>query len=269
MSDLKVPGARLYYDVRGEGTLLVLVPGASGDAAPYHSLAGGLSARYRVVTYDRRGFSRSELHGAQDYAHRLEVDADDVRRLIGHLSDEDEPATVFGNSSGALVALEVLTHHPAAVATVIAHEPPVVRLLPDGDHWITFFDSVYDIYRKSGVHPALRQFIEGIAGGPSRAVVDHVRDPDTGGRPVANILYWFERELRQYPRVELDVQALASHADRIVLAGGRESKQFMTYQPNTVLAAKLGKQLTDLPGGHLGLIQQPTAFARELLDALR
>lgn len=133
MSVVEVPGARLHYEARGDGPLLVVVPGASGEGDTYANLADGLSARYRVVIYDRRGYSRSQLHGAQDYAHRLETDADDVRRLIQHLNDE--PATIFGNSSGALVALQVLIQQPDVVRKVIAHEPPWVRLLPDGEAW--------------------------------------------------------------------------------------------------------------------------------------
>ncbi|MGH3803284.1 MAG: alpha/beta fold hydrolase [Pseudonocardiaceae bacterium] len=69
-----------------------------------HGTSGGA---LHVVTYDRRGFSRSQLDGPRDYDHRLEIDADDIRRLIEHLSDE--PATIFGSSSGGVVVLEVLT----------------------------------------------------------------------------------------------------------------------------------------------------------------
>jgi acetyltransferase/esterase len=182
----------------------------------------------------------------------------------------DEPATVFGNSSGALVALQLLIDHPAVVATVIAHEPPAVRLLPDGDEWITFFDTVYDTYRTSGIHPALRQFSEGISGGRGRPAVAHGKDPGTEGRPVANLLYWFERELRQYPRAELDVAALASRADRLVLAGGRGSKRYLTYQPAAVLAATLGMHSgSSRSPPHSRTNYSPRSGSSELLAALR
>src|SRR5579859_2010991 len=104
MSTLKVPGAQLYYEVTGSGPLLILIPGASGTGESFRPLARELIARYQVVTYDRRGFSRSHLDGPQDYEHRLATDADDARCLIESLSDQS--AIVFGNSSGALVALE-------------------------------------------------------------------------------------------------------------------------------------------------------------------
>lgn len=265
MSVLEAPAARLYYEVVGAGPLLLLVPPANGHAEVYRNLADELSARYRVVTYDRRGFSRSQLDGAQDYDRRLTTDADDVRGLIEHLSDE--PATVFGSSSGALVALEVLIRHPDVVRALIAHEPPALRLLPDGEQWLAFVEEVYDTYRKAGIHPAVKQFGEAVAAGPERAAMEDALDPNNGSQVAANVQYWFERELRQYPDVELDLEALATHADRLVLAVGREST-YLCYQPDTVLAAELGTNIVDLPGGHGGFVMHPTEFARELLDAL-
>ena len=128
MSTLKVPGAQLFYEVSGSGPLLILIPGAAGVGEVFRPLAHHLISQYQVVTYDRRGFSRSLLDGPQDYDHRLATDADDVQRLIEHLTDQ--PAIVFGNSLGAIVALEVLTHSPEWVQTIVAHEPPVVFLLP-------------------------------------------------------------------------------------------------------------------------------------------
>ena len=158
MSILEVPGARLHYKTNGSGPLMLMVPGASGAGDGFKGVTKYLAARYTVVIYDRRGFSRSHLDGPQDYDHRLETDADDVRRLIEHLSDE--PATVFGASSGAIVALQVLTRHPSVVRTLVPHEPPAVRLLVDGQKWIDFFFEVYDLYRQSGIEPALKRFRE-------------------------------------------------------------------------------------------------------------
>lgn len=263
-SVLDVPGARLYYEVRGEGPLLVLVPGKGGTANSDAPVVGELSGHYEVVTYHRRGHSHSRLVGAQDYRRRLATDADDARRLIQHLSDQ--PATVFGSSSGAIVALELLTRRSDVVDTVVAHEPPAVRLLPDGDQWVDFFDDVYNTYRRSGVDPALEQFAEATGipqGGPPPPT-----DPTACSYQAANNVYWFERELRQYPRVRLDVDTLATHTDQLMLAGGRESTQDIAYQPNTVLARRLDKTIVDLPGGHLGFLTHPTEFARDLLSAL-
>jgi pimeloyl-ACP methyl ester carboxylesterase len=57
---------------------MLMVPGANGDANIFKTVTQHLAARYTVVTYDRRGFSRSQLDGPQDYDRRLETDADDL-----------------------------------------------------------------------------------------------------------------------------------------------------------------------------------------------
>jgi hypothetical protein len=78
-----------------------------------------------------------------------------------------------------------------------------------------------------------------------------------------------EHELRQYPRVEFDLSALAADTERIVLAGGRDSHDQVAYQPNKVLARQLGLNMVDFPGGHLGFVAHPAAFAKELLAVLK
>jgi pimeloyl-ACP methyl ester carboxylesterase len=144
MNILNVPGAQLSYEVTGSGPLLILIPGASGTEDSFRPLAHHLISPYQVVTYDRRGFSRSHLDGSADSAHRLATDADDVQRLIEHLTDQ--PAIVIGSSSGAIVALEVLTHSPERVQTLVANAPPAVFLLPDAASWLAFFDGVCETY---------------------------------------------------------------------------------------------------------------------------
>jgi pimeloyl-ACP methyl ester carboxylesterase len=267
MSTFKVPSAQLSYEVSGSGSLLILIPGAAGVGEVFQHIALDLSARYQVVTYDRRGFSHSHLDGPQDYDHRLATDADDVRRLIEYLTDK--PATVFGNSSGALVALEVLTYYPELVQTVVAHEPPVVSLLPDAAKWWAFFDGIYDTYRKDGIPKAKQQFANGTVGSIDHQLMERYMTKQANEYTTANAVYWMEHELRQYPRVELDLAALAVHAERIVLAGGRDSQDQLPYQPNRVLASALGLDIVNLPGGHLGFLSSPALFAKELMNALK
>lgn len=266
MSILEVPGGRLHYETHGSGPLMLMVPGANGEADIFKRVTEHLAAHYTVVTYDRRGFSRSQLDGPQDYDHRLETDADDVRRLIEHLSDE--PATVFGSSSGGVVALEVLTQHPSVIRTLVPFEPPAVRQLPDGQKWLDFFFGLYDLYRQSGMEPALKKFREHAFAKSDRQVMARARDPKNGEYILANATYWFEHELRQYPAVELDFDALKAHVDRIVLVAGRESRGYPAYEVNVELGKKLGRDLIELPGGHVAYVTQPAEFARELVQAL-
>lgn len=266
MSILDVPGARLYYETRGSGPLLVMIPGAGGHGDVFAMVAEHLAAHYTVVTYDRRGFSRSRLNGPQDYDHRLAADADDVRRLIEHLGDE--PAIIFGTSSGGIVALEVLARHPSVVRTLIPYEPAAISALPDGQKWIDFFHSVYDLYRTSGIQAALQKFREQAFAEADRQTMGRVADAQGSEQLQANAIYWFEHELRQYPALEVDIDTLTTHADRIVLASGRESHGRPAHQVNVELGKKLGLHVTEMPGGHVGFLAHPAEFADALVQAL-
>lgn len=259
MSRLDVPGAQLFYEAHGNGPLLVVVPGASGTGASFQILAEQLTEHFTVLLYDRRGFSRSGLNGEQG-ERRLRTDAEDVRRLIDHVGNGS--ATLFGHSSGAIVALAVLADHPSVVRTLIVFEPPLMRLLPDGDEWIGVFDKLYELYRTAGVEPAQKAFRERVFPASDLAIM--ARAP----RNDANAAYWFEHELRQYPRTELDLEALAAHADRILPALGRDGGGHPCHAATVELAGRLGRPLIELPGGHIGFHAYPTRFARDLTHAL-
>jgi len=144
----------------------------------------------------------------------------------------------------------------------------MVLLLPDAATWLAFFDRVYDTYRKDGLPKAMHQFASGVMGSVDQQVIEQSMAKHANESTMANAAYWMEHEVRQYPRVELDLDALAAHARQLVLVGGRDSRDQMTYQPNKVLARQLGLNLIDVPGGHLGFMASPAEFAKELRDAL-
>src|SRR5262249_2978935 len=158
-----------------------------------------------------------------------------------------------------------LTHHPELVRTVVAHEPPTVNLLPDAATWRDFFDRVYDTYRTSGIPTAMRMFATGAFSDTDRRAIHHQTMQHTNDRyREPNTAYWMEHELRQYPRVDLDLDALAAHTAKLVVASGRESRGHLTHRVSEALAAKLSVHVLELPGGHIGCVTQPTQFATEL-----
>ena len=161
---LEVPGASLYYEVRGSGPVLLMIPGGPMDAAGFAPLADGLADRYTVVTCDCRGNSRSTAEGPKDDL-TVGVFADDAHRLLAAVTSE--PAYVLGSSGGASYGLDLVARYPEQVRTLVAHEPPVAALLPDAAHWRAFTEEIRDIYRRDGVFPAMQKFGEGVGlGGP-------------------------------------------------------------------------------------------------------
>lgn len=124
MATAEVNDIDLYYDDIGSGDCVVLTHGSWTDADGWNAAAALLAEKYRVVTWDRRGHSRSqagELPGS-----RAE-DAADLAGLIEHVSDS--PVHAVGNSYGANITLTLAATHPHLLASVAVHEPPLFALL--------------------------------------------------------------------------------------------------------------------------------------------
>ncbi|TCO59514.1 alpha/beta fold hydrolase [Actinocrispum wychmicini] len=267
MPVLEVPGAGLSYRRTGSGPTLLLIPGAGGSGLAFVRVAKRLAAHYSVVRYARRGFSRSHLDQPPDRGSRLAADADDAAGLIEHLGGR--PAAVLGESSGALVALELLTRHPDSVRTVVPFEPPAMRLLPDAQQWIDIFDRVHDTYHHHGMRSALklfreRTFAESDRKAMRRGVWLQLVTPSIR----ASFAHWLDYELRQYPATPLDLTALRAHRAKIIPAVGRESRGYPCYRATAELARQLDLPIAEFPGGHLAHITEPAAFARSLVRTL-
>jgi len=52
----------LYHEVRGHGPAVLFIAGATGDAGHYTRVAERLADEFTVITYDRRGNSRSRVN---------------------------------------------------------------------------------------------------------------------------------------------------------------------------------------------------------------
>ncbi len=263
MSVLQVPGARLHYETVGSGPPLLMIPGGNGTAHIFQPIAQLLAERFTVITYDRRGFARSQLDGAQNYERRLETDASDALELIEQVGRE--PAVVFGPSSGAIVALQAITQGPGLVDKLVAFEPPALKQLANGKQMLAFFDEVYDVYKTSGIPPAFERFNSAMF---PRETIEHfarMRDPSLPGVRAA-IEYWFEHELRQYCAVDLDIDALRANAARITMAVGKGSRGYPLHDATANIARKLGQSLVELPGSHTGYATRAAEFGPALVD---
>jgi len=267
--ELKVPGASLYYEVRGSGPVLLFIAGGPADAGVFSDVAGRLADRYTVVTYDPRGNSRSTLDGpAEDQ--RIAVHADDAHRLLAELGAE--PACVLGSSGGALVGLELAARHPEQVRTLVAHEPPALELLPDPARWRAFTQEVEDTNRTEGMFPAVMKFGEGVGlepppppeGEPDPAEMEAM------ARIGGNMDFFFAHVLRSFGGFTPDVAALQAGSTRIVLAGGAESraKPHPAYQATVVMAELLGTEVEHFPGQHGGFQTHAEPFAKKLHEVL-
>ena len=269
-SQLKVPGATLYYEVQGSGPVLILIPGGPTDAGVFAGLAARLADRYTVAACDPRGNSRSVLDGARE-EQRLDVHGDDMARLVEAFGEE--PAFVFGSSGGAQIGLNLAVRHPERVRVLVAHEPPCLKMLPDPSQALAGNRAVADAYRSGGVAAAMQKFAEitGFGGGAPRA--DTPPPPpevqETIARIERNFDYFFACGLAPLGLYEPDVAALRAGPVRVVVGVGEDSVGQTAYRTAVALAEKLGRPPVVFPGDHGGYGPQAEAFAATLDRVLR
>ena len=259
---LDVPGARLYYERQGDGPLLLMI-GSPMDSTGFAGLARALADRYTVVTYDPRGIGNSTREDAtQDVT--PEQQADDVHRLLSALGRE--PANVFGSSGGAVVGLALVTAHPGRVRTLVAHEPPVIELLPDRDQMRAQIQDVYDTYRADGLGPAFAKFMA--HAGLDEAPAQEAASPEQLAAMRATGEMFLAHLLRPTTQYRPDGEALLAAPARIVVAVGATSKGQLAHRSAVALADRLGTPVVEFPGDHGGFVALPEQCAQVLDQVL-
>ena len=278
---LDAPGAKLSYDVRsndssGRPTLLLI--GSPMGAEGFGTLAGHFTDR-TVVTYDPRAAGRSRR---TDGARQTTPDehADDLHRLIEAL--DTGPADIFASSGGAVNALALVAKHPQQVRTLVAHEPPASRELPDREAALAACTDIHETYLRSGFGPAMAKFIALVsfagplpadyAGQPAPnpadfglpATDDGSRDDPLLGQNMISCNYY-----------QHDFGAIRAASTRVVIGVGAESGQILAGRAAAAVAGRLGITPVTFPGDHGGFLGgeygstgEPDAFAATLHEVL-
>lgn len=281
---LATPGADLYYEVRGSGPLLLAVgqPMTSGAFGP---LADLLAEDRTVVTYDPHGLGQSTLDDPS-LPITPEVEADDLAHLITAVGDG--PAEVFGSSGGAVAGLALVDRHPQLVRTLVAHEPPVVELLPDAGHVRAAVDDTVAAFRSGGSGAGWAKFVSLVMhrGPVTEAGVPPVTwwppqgadsgdpaapspTPEQVEKQQADDALFFLRMLQPFTRYRPSVDSVGSAGPRIVIAIGETSEEELSGRSTRALAQQLGTPPVTFPGDHAGFVADPAAFAERLLQTLR
>jgi pimeloyl-ACP methyl ester carboxylesterase len=202
-------------------------------------------------------------------------DAVAVLRAAGETS-----AFVFGNSSGAVIALDIAKTHPQSVRAIVAHEPPLARVHPNTRKWQRFFAGVYYTAFRYGATLAMLRFAFGLG------LLDHsfrqtmkAHKAMRGYREKSGNHYlnrkittdfFLHQELLPVTNYLADVETIKKNGVRVFIAAGKRSlhKKRFYAQTAQILAKKLGCELVTFPGQHGSFIDMPDEFAATLRTVL-
>ncbi|RPE39467.1 hypothetical protein EDD90_2470 [Streptomyces sp. Ag109_O5-1] len=217
----------LYYDVTGSGPVLLTIPGGAGHPMGLGPLTEHLAPHFTVVTYDPLGLAHGRL--GDTFADQRVADwSGGAHQVLEEVLAEGDSAYVFGTSAGGIAALDLLARSPGRLRHVIAHEPPCVTLLPDGDRLRAELIGQLD-----GGRP------DSGAVTPFSVFLAHVLRPFTTYRPQDGL-------------------------PRLTVAAGTDSRGQLLHRTAESVAQHTGGTFTEFPGGHLGTLEHPGSFAERI-----
>lgn len=254
-----VNGAELYYELRGSGPSVLFISGATGDAGHFERVAELLADEFTVVTYDRRGNSRSPRPAGWT-ATTMDEQADDAAGLLGALGLA--PAAVFGTSGGAVILLNLLLRHPEVLRGAIVHEPPLVPVLPNAAELGAQLQAMTEeALAQGGPRRAMETFVRTNAGDAS---FEHL-DPELRERMLSNGELFFTTELEAFVSYVPEAPALAGVKVPVQVMAGADNRGVYYYEAARWVADRLGTELKEMPGAHAPYLDRP----QEMVNAIR
>jgi pimeloyl-ACP methyl ester carboxylesterase len=262
----KINGVNLYWELSGsDGEPLVLVHGSWGDHHNWDSVVKGLSQSFRVLTYDRRGHSRSERLEERDNSEQ------DVSDLIA-LTEKTglAPAHIAGNSGGAAIVLKTAARKPDLFRSLVVHEPPLFGLLKNIPEAQTLLEAVNShIYAVAGLiekgkeEEAAQLFVETIAIGPGawKQLPQPIQQTFIYNAPT------FLDETLDSESLYINTDQLSSFDKPALLSCGTESPPFFTMVVEQLLKAIPNARKIIFEGaGHVPHLSNPEQYIDVLKD---
>ena len=280
---LETPDVDLVYDLHqpsatDAGHRTLLMAGHPMQAGGFEALAQRFPDRL-VVTYDPRGTGRSIRKDGSDQR-TPQMHATDLHALIAELGSG--PVDLFASSGGAVNALALVEGHPDDVATLVAHEPPLLLLLPDADQAVAAERAVQAAYHERGYGAGMAAFIaltawqgeftEAYLAQPPPDAAQFGMPTDDDGRRDDPLLSGTANAITSF---RPDPSALSVAATRVVVAVAAESGDTLTGRTTRALGQLLALPVTEFPSHHAGFLAEdsgyggePDAFATRLHEVL-
>lgn len=263
-------GANLHVWHQGDGPLLILIQGGGGDGARFNSAIPSLSKHYTVVAYDRRGNGESVV--ARPSPLNPVQSARDVVAIIKALGFSK--ASVFGTSSGGLIALQLAASYPKYLEHTVVHEVPTLALLTGEKH--DRMDEAYVVYEtflEKGAEAALRVFRASGAGTLDprlkHTYTDQSRQPDAGvPRQYHRLNYFFEYEFIPFHIYTPPFSQVRANGGSIAAVEGADSGDKFYARVTELQAEAMSCRHVVWPGGHAVFVDNPDDFAKSLRETL-
>jgi pimeloyl-ACP methyl ester carboxylesterase len=255
MNVTSADGTSIFFEQRGDGPPVILVGGAFNDRTTTVGLAEVLAGDFTAINYDRRG--RGDSGDTSPYA--VEREIEDLAALITQVGGT---ASVFGHSSGAILALEAAAAG-IGIERVVAYEPPYAT---DEHPRADVVDEVRARLAAGDRDGAVATFLQ-VAGTPAEMIE---------GMKSAPVWGWFTALAHTLPydlticgRDARPRDTLARISIPALVIGGGASDDALQSGARAAAEAVPGARHETLEGQDHGVLQYPETLKDLLIDFLK
>lgn len=186
---LNINDNQIYCNIQGCGKTVILIHGAGCDSDFFEDTSTLLSKYFKVITYDRRGYSRSNGVIETDFFNDSIEDLFSIIKLL----TPNQKVILVGCSAGALIAMKFSERYPELTSMVIAHEPPFLNLLPSGHSAIEILNQVDEFIEIKKFGRAANRFLLLMEEGEDNK---KIKSEETMIREEKNMKYFMQYEFK-------------------------------------------------------------------------
>lgn len=250
----------------GNGTPILMIHGIISDGSFFHDAAELLKEQYTVITYDRRGYGAGMADDIRDFSVRSQ--AEDAAEILKTYAKE--PAWIFGNSAGGLVAIELCLHYPELVKGMILLEPSLAFDEESKELLGAWNRELNGYLEEKKIKKALRAFIR-IVGESKKSGEQNTGRSATMeemARTYKNLNNFMYGELNEVQRYFPDPARVKEIEVPVAVLISSEGADTLFARTSRNGAGLLGWTICKIPGNHNAVKDMPASSAQIIKKVL-
>jgi esterase len=241
--ELEANGVRLHFEEQGEGAPILCIHGTGSAGFLWADPIAELARLGRVISYDRRGHSRSERPVPYERVSVAEYAAD-AAALLDALATG--PAVAIGRSYGGAVAVELAVQRPDLMRALVLLEAVELEYVPVAAEWARALGAeLAAVAERDGVDAVGEAMIERALGeGIWPELPEPMRRTLTENGPAI-----LAEQLGEY--VSADAAALAAITQPVLAIVAADSVPELREVPEALARVMPAARTATVEGGHL------------------
>ena len=237
---LKNKNTDIYVREKGSGPVLLMVHGSACDSSFYDEAEESLSENFRVITFDRRGYGRSNQYPTDNFS--LEIQVEDIRMILEYIG---EPIILFAHSAGCAVSAKFAIRYSEWVSKLILFEPFEESSVVENSIEAVWIQAIVELIRKEQYSLAMIRFSELMGDGDPESPPPTIREQEY---MMTNYFHFIKNEFfhifcSKVPYDKMD-------KDRTIFACSKGSYGNIFWKGIQKICEKTPFQVVGFPGYH-------------------